>query len=317
VMTNPDISVQIPVRNGGALFGATLACLAAQDTRGVPWELVVADDGSDVPVEREFADVLAAISGKAGVRVLRLEGSGNRPAARNAALKAGTAPVALLMDADLEFSPHLLREHMNARRAMGASFLMGARINAHSPDATAWQRWFDSRAMGNSPPGVFPWKYFITGNLSVDSGMLLGAGGFDPAIDRYGGEDVEAGLRLWKAGAVFHWNPDIRVRHMDGVTPRKHSGKMVEYGSTGLKYTLEKHPEAAGLLGSRWIEPLFRPPLTPGLVLMRLVCLLTLRPAFYRAVLSFMEKRGAPRSGFTYLSVGACLIGLSGRDFRK
>lgn len=315
-MTNPEISVQIPVRNGGARFGATLACLAAQDTRGFPWELVVADDGSDVPVEREFASELAALPGNAGVRVVRLEGSGNRPVARNRALKEGAAPVALLLDADLGFGPDLLHQHLKTRRAMGASFLMGARVNAHSPDATPWQRWFDSRAMGNSPPGVFPWKYFITGNLSVKSGMLLDAGGFDPAIDRYGGEDVEAGLRLWKAGAVFHWTPDISVRHMDDVTPRRHSEKMIEYGATGLKYTLAKHPEAAGLLGSRWIEPFFRPPLTPGVVLMRLCCTFALRPGFYRAVLSFMEKRGAPRSGFTYLSVGACLMGLMGRDFR-
>lgn len=315
-MTNPEISVQVPVRNGGAMFRTTLKCLAAQDTRGFPWELVVADDGSAVRVEREFASELAAFPGNAGVRVVRLDGPGNRPLARNEALKAGTAPVALLMDADLQFGPDLLFEHMMTRMAMRASFLMGARINAHSPDATPWQKWFDSRAMGNSPPGVFPWKYFITGNLSVDSGMLLGAGGFDPAIDRYGGEDVEAGLRLWKAGAVFHWTPDIRVLHMDHVTPRRHSEKMVEYGATGLKYTLAKHPEAAGLLGSRWIEPLLRPPLTPGVLLMRLFCTLALRPGVYRAVLSFMEKRGIPRSGFTYLSVAACLMGLSGRDFR-
>lgn len=315
-MTGPEISVQIPVRNGGVLFGATLACLAAQDTRGVPWELVVVDDGSDIPVEREYAEALAALPDACKVRILRLEGSGSRPGARNEALKAGTAPVALLLDADLEFGPDLLHDHMVTRRAMEAAFLMGARVNAHSPDATPWQKWFDSRAMGNRPPGLFPWKYFITGNLSVDSGMLLGAGGFDPAIDRYGGEDIEAGLRLWKAGAVFHWTPDIKVLHMDTVTPRKHSGKMVEYGATGLKYTLEKHPDAAGLLGSRWIEPVFRPPLTAGVFVMRLACRFALRPGFYRAVLSFMEKRGAPRWGFTYLSVGACLMGLSGRDFR-
>lgn len=316
-MTNPEISVQIPVRNGGTLFGATLACLAAQETPGFQWELIVADDGSDIPAEREFAAALADLPEQAEVRVVRLEGPGNRPVARNEALKAGTAPVALLMDADLEFGPDVLQRHMNTRRAMGASFLMGARVNAHSQGSTPWQRWFDSRAMGNRPPGVFPWKYFITGNLSVDSRMLIEAGGFDPAINRYGGEDVEAGLRLWKAGAVFHWTPDISVRHMDDVTPRRHSEKMIEYGATGLKYTLAKHPEAGGLLGSRWIEPLFRPPLTPGVVLMRLLCRFALSPGFYRAVLSFMEKHGAPRSGFTYLSVGACLMGLSGRDFRE
>jgi glycosyltransferase involved in cell wall biosynthesis len=312
-MALPEISAQIPVRNGGDLFRGTLECLARQDTRGIPWECVICDDGSTVPVESEFREELLSFPGNSSVKVLRREGSGNRPAARNAALEAGSAPAALLLDADLTFGPALLLEHLEHRRRTGARFLMGARVNAHSPEATPWQRWFDSRAMGSRKAGPFPWKYFITGNISVDPAMLLNAGGFDPAIDRYGGEDVEAGLRLWKQGAAFHWEPGIRVFHMDSVTVRKHSEKMWEYGAAGLRYTLQKHPEAEGLLGSRWVKPLSFPPLAPGTVLMRLVCMLALRPGVYRRALAFMEKHGRPGAGFTYLSVGACLMGLSGR----
>lgn len=316
-MPRPEISVQIPVRDGGTLFSATLRCLALQETRGIPWELVIVDDGSRIPVETEFCGALSHMPENALVRVVRVDGSGNRPQARNEALKAGSAPTALLMDGDLEFEPNLLLLHLERRRETGARFLMGARVNAHAPNATPWQKWFDSRAMGDSPRGPFPWKYFITGNLSVDPGMLLASGGFDPAIDRYGGEDIEAGLRLWKAGAEFLWDPEIRVRHMDVVSPGKHSEKMREYGCTGLRYTLEKHPEAAGLLGSHWVEPLFSAPLNPGTIMMRLLCGLALKPGFYRAVLRYMERHGTPRAGFTYLSVGACLLGLSGRDFRQ
>lgn len=316
-MSNPEISVQIPVRDGGSLFRMTLDCLAAQDTGGTPWELVIVDDGSRVPVKEAFGPVLERFPGEAGVKVIRREGPGSRPEARNTALREGTGPVALLMDGDLAFEPDLLAEHLRIRRETGARVLMGARVNAHSPDASPWQRWFDTRAMGNRPPGPFPWKYFITGNLSVESKMLIDAGGFDPAIDRYGGEDVEAGLRMWKTGAGFHWDPGLRVRHMDTVTVRKHSEKMVEYGATGLRYTLEKHPEAAGLLGSHWIRPLLSPPARPGTVLMRLACRLALSPRIYRMVLDHMERRGRPRTGFTYLSVAGCLLGLSGRDFRK
>ncbi len=299
------------------MFRATLVCLARQDTHGIPWELVISDDGSRVPVDREFGSILAELPENARVRVLRIDGPGNRSAARNEALKAGSAPVALLMDADLEFDPDLLLRHLEIRRAMGARFLMGARINAHSADATRWQKWFDTRAMGCRPAGTFPWKYFITGNLSVDPEMLLAVGGFDTAIERYGGEDVEAGLRLWKQGASFHWNPEIEVLHMDVVSPRKHSEKMLEYGATGLKYMLEKHPEASGLLGSRWVQPLFTPPVTPGTIFMRTACRFALKPAVYRMVLGYMERHGRPLAGFTYLSVGACLMGLSGRDFRR
>lgn len=312
-MGRPEISVQIPVRNGGELFRGTLECLARQDTRGMPWECVICDDGSSVPAESAFREELSSFPENASVKVVRREGPGNRPAARNAALEAGSARVALLLDADLTFGPGLLLDHLEHRRRTGSMFLMGARVNAHSPEATPWQRWFDSRAMGAGRAGPFPWKYFITGNLSVDPVMLLNAGGFDPAIDRYGGEDVEAGFRLWKEGAVFRWEPGIRVFHMDAVTARRHSEKMWEYGATGLRYTLKKHPEAEGLLGSSWVKPLFSSPLTPGNVMMRLVCRVALRPGLYRRVLAFMERYGRPRAGFTYLSVGACLMGLSGR----
>ncbi len=316
-MANPEISVQIPVRDGGDLFLGTLECLARQRTDGIPWELVIVDDGSRVPVEREFEGILSSFPRGADLRILRREGPGSRPEARNLALKAGRAPVALLMDGDLAFEPDLLAGHLRERESAGAEFLMGARVNAHSPGATRWQKWFDSRAMGNRPSGPFPWKYFITGNLSVNPEKLLSAGGFDPGIDRYGGEDIEAGLRLWKRGAVFHWNPGITVRHMDTVTVEGHSRKMLEYGATGLKRTLDLHPEAAGLLGSNWVKPMFSRPADPGTVLMRLLCRVALAPGFYRGVLRYMARHGRPMAGFTYLSVGACLIGLSGRDFRK
>ncbi len=274
---------------------------------------MICDDGSRVPVESEFRAELASFPAEAVVKVVRREGPGSRPAARNAALEAGDAPAALLMDADLTFGPGLLVEHLECRKRVGADFLMGARVNAHSPEATPWQRWFDTRAMGHRRAGPFPWKYFITGNISVDPAALLAAGGFDPAIESYGGEDVEAGLRLWKRGAVFHWEPGIRVYHMDPVTARRHSEKMWEYGATGLGYTLRKHPEAEGLLGSRWVKPLFAPPVSPGTVIMRLACRFALRPGLYRRALAFMERHGRPRVGFTYLSVGACLMGLTGR----
>lgn len=308
-----DISVQVPVRNGGEDFSRFLASLASQNTPG-NWELVVVDDCSDSPVQTEFMEELSALPDRCRVKVVRLDPGGNRAAARNAALEASDSPVCLLMDADLEFGPDLLERHLKVMAETGADAVMGRRVNAWSPDATPWQRWMDTRAMGHSPAGPFPWNYFITGNVSVRSELLLAAGGFDPAIDRYGGEDTEMGYRLNSLGASLHWDPSLSVNHLDRVTARDHSRKMLEYGGTGLRYTLNKHPGTAGLLGSRWVDPVFSRPI--WLFPMRLAVRAALLPSVYRFVLKLAEKHGRPSFLFTYLSVGACLAGLRGRDLK-
>lgn len=308
-----ELSVQVPVRNGGEGFLRFLQSLARQDL-ALPWELVVVDDGSETPVQTEYLEHFAALPDNCEVKVIRMDPGGNRPAARNAALEASGAPVALLMDADLSFDPHLLRRHLEIRGKTGADAVMGRRVNAWSPEASPWQKWMDTRAMGNSPPGPFPWNYFITGNLSVPVALLLEAGGFDTAIDRYGGEDTEMGYRLMEVGAVFHWDPSLRVDHLDHVTVRKHSMKMLEYGGTGLRYTLNKHPGTRGLLGSRWVEPVFSPPLY--LAPVRMAVAVALASPVYRTALSIAERWGAFRPLFTYLSVGACLAGLKGKDLK-
>ncbi len=310
----PELSLQIPVRNGGENFRRCLDSLRKQDTDGRPWELVIIDDGSSSPVEEEF-DI--SFPDHVIVRIIHLDGEGNRPAARNAGWMASACPICMLSDGDILFPADIVRDHMQAHARGKGDVIMGARVNAWMDDSTPWQRWFDSRAMGGRPAGIFPPRYFITGNLSIRREFLERAGGFDPAIDRYGGEDTEFGLRISSMEPLLYWDPELKVYHLDRVTVREHSRKMVEYGGSGLKYTLEKHPEASGMLGSRWVEPLFERPLEPSLVLMRMITRITLRPLLYRLVLRWMERFGRPGFLFTYLSVGGCLMGLRGENFEQ
>jgi glycosyltransferase involved in cell wall biosynthesis len=310
----PEISVQIPVKDGGENFRITLESLRNQDMHGIPWELIVIDDGSSVPVEQQFD---LSFPEEVSVKVIRREIGGNRPAARNRGWQEASAPLSFISDGDIRFPTDILRKHLEMHREGHEDIIMGARINAWKKDSSPWQKWFDTRAMGNREADIFSPRHFVTGNLSLPTGLLESSGGFDPRIDRYGGEDTELGFRLARQGVTFYWNPDIKVDHLDTVTVREHSRKMIEYGSSGLKYTLKNIPESAGMLGSDWIKPLFDAPAYPGTVIMRLVTKIALLPPVYRCVLAWMEKAGAPGFLFTYLSVGACLMGLTGKDFEK
>jgi len=308
----PEISLQIPVKDGGDDFRECLRSLRKQDTGGIPWELIIIDDGSRIPVEDDFD---LSFPDLVRVEIIHMKSSGNRPDARNAGWLAATAPVSFLSDADMRFPEDILLKHLEQHRLHSGDVIMGARINSWMKNASPWQRWFDTRGMGGRAARLFPPRYFVTGNVSLQTSLLRETGGFDPAIDRYGGEDTEFGFRLARRGASLYWNPDLKVYHLDTVTVREHSRKMVEYGGSGLKYTLGKIPEAEGLLGSSWIKPVFTRPVNPAAVAMRGLIRLALFPPVYRCVLRWMEILGKPSFLFTYLSVGGCLLGLSGRNF--
>jgi len=249
------------------------------------------------------------------VKIIRLDGSGNRPAARNAGWKATDAPIVLFSDGDISFESDIVQGHLKYHRDNPNSILMGARVNAWMDDATPWQKWFDTRGMGNKLPGVFPPNYFVTGNISVPLKLLKETGGFEERIDKYGGEDTEFGFRASHSRISFYWDPSLRVYHLDPVTVREHSLKMMEYGSSGLKYTLENVPEARGMLGSDWIAPLSASPASISMLFIRVITRIALLPPLYRCILGWMEKVGKPSFLFTYLSVAACLIGLKGKRF--
>jgi glycosyltransferase involved in cell wall biosynthesis len=305
-----DLSVQVPVKNPGAGFAVFLGSLAAQEAPGLRWELIVADDGSDEPVEGRFD--LSSL-GCSRVVVVRLEGSGNRPRARNAALAAADAPVSFLTDADLRLGRDVLAFHARAHRDGDKDVVRGARINAWSETASPWQRWFDTRACNLDPPGPMLPRHLVTGNLSLSTELLRGEGGFDESIDRYGGEDTELGIRLGLGGARMWRDPSAKVYHLDDVTMRMHSEKMVEFGGSGLRQILGKHPEASGLLGTGWMLPLSARPSGPAELASRILARAAIAGPVYRCVLRWMEVFGHPSFLFTYLSVAACLRGYTGR----
>lgn len=308
----PEISLQIPLKDGGDNFRECLKSLRKQDTGGIPWELIIVDDGSRIPVEDDFdLDFPDTVR----VEIVHRKSSGNRPEARNAGWQAATAPLSFLSDGDIRFPEDILLKHMEMHRQNYGDVIMGARMNGWMKDASPWQRWFDTRGMGGRAAGSFPAKYFVTGNISLKTSLLRKTGGFDPAIDHYGGEDTEFGFRLARKEVSLYWDPNLRVYHLDRVTVREHSEKMLEYGGSGLKYTLNRIPEAEGLLGSNWIKPVFAKPVNPATFSVRVLVRLALLPPVYRCVLRWMEKFGKPSFLFTYLSVGGCLLGLSGRNF--
>lgn len=60
-----------------------------------------------------------------------------------------------------------------------------------------------------------PWRFFITNNLSVARNKVLEVGLLDEGIQRYGFEDYDLGIRLYKAGCHFKIRQDIISVHQE------------------------------------------------------------------------------------------------------
>lgn len=60
-----------------------------------------------------------------------------------------------------------------------------------------------------------PWRFCITNNLSVERQKVIDVGMFDPNIVRYGYEDYDLGVRLYKSGCSFVMADHIMSLHQE------------------------------------------------------------------------------------------------------
>lgn len=193
----PAISVIIPVRNGAATIDQQLDALAAQPF-GLPWELVVVDNGS-TDATRE---VVLSRRGRfpADIRVID---AGARPGvsfARNAGILAARADRIAICDSDDVVGPHWLE---GAHGALDTYDVAGGPMR---------------RLVEPFDPGSPELGYHsvsddsvVAGNVAMRRAIVEEVGGFDAAFSSYGREDHEFSVRLWKAGARIGYEPRMLV----------------------------------------------------------------------------------------------------------
>jgi glycosyltransferase involved in cell wall biosynthesis len=132
-----DISVIIPFFNAHDTLCRCIESVARQTS--YPREIVIIDDGSDVPIDN-FVEMLRSII-DVPIKLLSQPNRG-AAAARNAALQVATSQYAAFLDADDIWLPeklrvqHALMEKHNLRLS-GHGYAFDARVLANQPSLTA------------------------------------------------------------------------------------------------------------------------------------------------------------------------------------
>ena len=219
-----SISVVIPSYNGRELLSASLPALyRALETSGiVDFEVIISDDASQ--------DGTAGFIKKEYPGIILAENPVNRGFSANAnqGVKRASKDLVLLLNSDVVLTEKYFVPLLGCFDEGGTFGAMG-RIT--SPDSGRIQdgakypdySYADIKANTNyvcrTPGGGMLPSFFLSGaNALIDRSKLELLGGFDEIFSPYYSEDVDLGLRAWRAGYRCYYQHDAVCMHPNSST---------------------------------------------------------------------------------------------------
>jgi glycosyltransferase involved in cell wall biosynthesis len=208
-MPEPAVSVVVPTRNRAGYLDVTLASLAAQ-APGVPYEVIVVDDGSDDATAEVVAraaspvqapDVGSARPGDANptsgprsavpVAYLRHETSRGPNAARNTGIAAARGPLIALIDDDVRVPPRWVAEMAAGAVRHRWAEAVGGPIYAslEGPAPRSCGRESAPVTTLDLGPRDCETDFVWSANMAVRRGAIERIGGFDEQVPIYGDEE--------------------------------------------------------------------------------------------------------------------------------
>lgn len=211
-MAAVQLSVVIPVHRAGDTLPRVLAALRGGDDPGVPWEVIVVDDGSGGSATEATTRVALAHA----ARVVTLPPPPGGPGhARNAGAEAAAGDWLLFVDADVVVHADTLRRLwavITAHPDVGAVF--GA-YDEHPPGQRLVSRYRNLLHRRVHLLGAGEAETFWAGLGAVRRAAFLAVGGFDARrFPRPQIEDIDLGYRLRDAGERILLDPAIAGTHL-------------------------------------------------------------------------------------------------------
>ncbi len=228
------ISVVIPGYNGRDLLPANLASVrqALQTSEIADSEIIVADDAST----DGSADWVAACA--PDVRLIRGETNVGFAGNVNRGIRAATKDLVLLLNTDVLLAPGYFKpllRHFERPDTFGVMARMDAPGGAGIRDGAKYPRvgFASIRTNGNyvrdpDDGAAETLTLYLSGaNALVDRRKLQALGGFAEAFNPYYFEDVDLGLRAWKAGYRCVFEPAATAVHALSSTIKKQPSERI------------------------------------------------------------------------------------------
>ncbi|MFY1699806.1 MULTISPECIES: glycosyltransferase [unclassified Solwaraspora] len=235
----PRCSVIIPTYNRRRLLEYTLTSLTRQSLPRDEFEVLVVDDGS----ADGTGEMVQGFADRFDLRYFFQADTGSRAAAaRNLGITEARSDICVFLDDGVIAHSGCLRAHVDTHEAhagpvavIGYAYCLllhereSGRMNrtldyADADGSIALVRerglWPDIREdfyakygddFGDLPA---PWVVYFTCNTSANTDQVRAVGMFDESFEGWGGEDLDLGYRLHRAGARIVLNRDAASLHV-------------------------------------------------------------------------------------------------------
>jgi glycosyltransferase involved in cell wall biosynthesis len=225
------VSFVIPTYNRAATLAECLAALDRERVCGIPFEVIVVDDGSSDGTIDEVRCMQERFS--VPLRLLYQENRG--PAiARNRGVAVAHGELIVFLGDDIIVEPGYLGHLYAAYQSYQAERRGILGFTRYREDAipTPFGRWLDaestlqflySRASIEQPLGF---RLFYTSNLLVPRRLLIEAGGFNQEFRHPAYEDMDLGYRLEERGFVLYYCPAATAVHAHQVSLPSFAARM-------------------------------------------------------------------------------------------
>jgi len=238
-----DVTVVIPVRDNP--YGLRRLVAALRDLH-----IVVVDDGSSTPIERE--DIAGLHS---DIEVLRHAQSKGPAAARNTGLAACKTGFVAFLDSDVVprrgWLEALLGHFCDPTVALVAPRIVGLAQTDHL--VARYEAVRSSLDLGQREAPVIPYtsvSYVPSAAIICRTSKLRDIGGFDETLRS--GEDVDLCWRLVEAGARLRYEPIAQVGHDHRTQLRDWIARKAFYGGSAAALSIRHPDKIAPLMISGW-----------------------------------------------------------------
>lgn len=191
-MSEPAVDIVIPCYNASQFLARALDSVLAQTFPH--WRILLIDDGST----DSTPELVRSYAPRLGARLLALtQPNRGLPAARNTAIRAGSAPLIALLDADDVWLPHRLERSIAALAAQPAAALsygFVARIDEHDRPVSVHDQLLPGRE-GNIAPSIYTRRLHLPcPTITFRRAAFAATSGFDETMRAT--EDRDLWLRL-------------------------------------------------------------------------------------------------------------------------